>query len=68
MRNKSIKKKEIIMTKKWLLMLIKFLPVKDILDLLLELLRDLAKKSDNELDDGAVEIIQKIIDTAFGQK
>jgi len=56
------------MTKKWLLMLIKFLPVKDILDLLLELLRDLAKKSDNELDDGAVEIIQKIIDTAFGQK
>jgi len=51
---------------KWILMLIfKCLPLEGIIDLIVKLLRDLAKKTDNKIDDAIVEFVAEMLYTAF---
>lgn len=54
-------------TLKWLLMVImRVLPMEGVVDLIVKLLRELAKKTENKVDDAAVEIIAEILYSAFG--
>ncbi len=54
-------------TLKWLLMVImRVLPMEGVVDLIVKLLRELASKTENKVDDAAVEIIAEILYNAFG--
>jgi len=64
MRNKGEKMKNSL---KWLLMVIfRVLNAEAVVDLIIKLLRELAKKTENKVDDAAVEIIAEILYSAFG--
>ncbi|HPK40008.1 MAG TPA: hypothetical protein PKZ69_00175 [Candidatus Cloacimonadota bacterium] len=55
-------------TMKWILHIIMtILPNEAILDLIIKVLRDLAKRTENTIDDAAVEIIAEILYGAFGK-
>jgi len=52
---------------KWLLMVIlRCLPVEKIIDLIVKLLKELASKTDNQVDDALVDIIAEMLYSAFG--
>lgn len=54
-------------TLRWLLMVImRVLPMEGVVDLIVKLLRELASKTENKVDDAAVEIIAEILYAAFG--
>ncbi len=46
--------------------IMRILPVKVIVDVFLDWLKDVAEKTENKLDDSAVEILQLILYSAFG--
>jgi hypothetical protein len=51
---------------KWLLMVIlKCLPMDKIIDLIVKLLKELALKTDNKVDDALVDIIAEMLYSAF---
>jgi len=50
---------------KWILTIVSWLPKRQIAEIFIEVLKELAKKTDNQLDDQAVLIIEKILDKAF---
>lgn len=50
---------------KWILVILEFLPKKEIAGLLISVLKELAQKTENNLDDQAVIIIERILDKAF---
>jgi len=54
--------------KKWLKLLLKAIPVDVIIDLFLDWLAEQAAKTENDLDDKAIEIIRMILLSAFGEK
>jgi len=52
---------------KWLLMVIlRCLPVEKIIDLIVKLLKELASKTENQVDDALVDIIAEMLYSAFG--
>ena len=63
---KLSKSQEVNMAK-WILTIVSWLPKRQIAEIFIEVLKELAKKTDNQLDDQAVLIIEKILDKAFEQ-
>lgn len=53
---------------RWIKTLLALLPVMQLVDLLCDYLGELAKKTDNTLDDDAVQIIRTVLTTAFANK
>ncbi|MCD4828803.1 MAG: hypothetical protein K8R90_05160 [Candidatus Cloacimonetes bacterium] len=53
--------------KNWLKVILGLLPVDMIIEAVCDWLADMAAKTDNDLDDKAVEIIRVILETAFGK-
>ena len=51
---------------KWIIAILKWIPKEEVAKLLVEILKDLAKDSENELDDKAIQILEAILKKAFG--
>ena len=53
---------------KWIIKLLMRLPAKKLADIAVMIMREIANRTDNKIDDEAVEIVEDIIEMAFESK